>query len=264
MNSKITFEGFVALCASILGYQEIRDGKIEIEWTTGGRTGGSCWDTGDRDPHYAIEGEPEPEFEDLDRLLEALTPNMTFLQYKKIRRDMVVVNSRSRNDYYGNYTNMATKTVDLRQLYTYLLSKGHLDNLVVLIAGLPGSGKTTLAEKLGGLLVDDPKDKLTDLAKVPEAVRAGDLVVMTDPNFIKKEVREQAEDHLESLGNAKIIWIFFRNDPDYCIKNIGIRQKQGKDHQGVKPATVKALSKLYDIPEDAAAVPVWRGNDWRW
>lgn len=263
MSSKITFEGFVALCTGILGYRTLHKDQLQIVWTTGGQTGGSCWDTGDP-VYHPVGGQPEPEFEDLDRLLEALIPDLTFMQYKRLRRELVQVDERYRNDYYGNYTNEATKTVELRQLYNYMLDKGHLNNLMVLIAGLPGSGKTTLAQKIGGVLVDDPLD-VKDVAEAFSAAQRGDLVVMADPNFVKTEVRDSCEVQARSFNkDVKILWLFFRNDPDQCISNMGTRQKQGKDHQKVKPATVKTLSKVYNIPDDAPQVPVWNGRDYRW
>ena len=39
---------------------------IENKWRTGGISGGSCWDTGDGDHHYPVEGDPESEFRDFD------------------------------------------------------------------------------------------------------------------------------------------------------------------------------------------------------
>ena len=51
-----------------------------IEWVVGGMTGGS-YRGGEL---YSCSAEPEPEFEQLDTILEKVCPNVTFLQYKKI------------------------------------------------------------------------------------------------------------------------------------------------------------------------------------
>lgn len=76
---------------------------LRIEWTTGGTAGGSWRDDGTEDKHYGVEGEPEPEFEALDKLLEFLCPSITFLQYKKMS-GIIKRESRHENEYYGNST----------------------------------------------------------------------------------------------------------------------------------------------------------------
>jgi len=57
------------------------DPFIELDWVTGGITGGSCWG-GEAD--QPIESEKEPDFSELDLILEEFAPNITYLQYKKL------------------------------------------------------------------------------------------------------------------------------------------------------------------------------------
>lgn len=91
--------------------------KISIEWTTGGMTGGNCWGG---EANQAVEGEPEPEFTDLDTLQEALCPNISLFQYKRLCKDVVIQDSRTQGEYYGNYYYKSSKTVDLDQLEKWL------------------------------------------------------------------------------------------------------------------------------------------------
>jgi hypothetical protein len=110
----------------ILGdsYYFRNEGKLEVTWTTGGMTGGSCWNDGVEDPHYPVEAEEEPEFEALDKVLEALCPQITFLQYKKLVKSVVSRDATSENEYYGNYYDKMTKSVDLNVLKQYLKQNG--------------------------------------------------------------------------------------------------------------------------------------------
>ncbi len=95
---------------------------LKTTWVTGGLTGGSCYGDSADQP---VDPEEEPEFEELDKVLEAICPNITFLQYKKLVASVV---SRDREDrdycYYGNYYDKTTKSVDLNTLEQYLKEKG--------------------------------------------------------------------------------------------------------------------------------------------
>lgn len=88
---------------------------LHIGWTTGGISGGSCWDDGETDNHYFSTGEPEPNFDELDTTLLNLCPNIGFLQYKQVV-NVVKRDEYTETEYYGNCTNYATKSVLLRDL----------------------------------------------------------------------------------------------------------------------------------------------------
>lgn len=94
---------------------------FQVEWSTGGASGGSCW--GGEATEYASD-EVEPEFTSFDNALEVLCPSITFLQYKKLSKAVVEVDTYTRNDYYGNYTNYMSKTVYLDDLLTTLEEMG--------------------------------------------------------------------------------------------------------------------------------------------
>jgi len=98
------------------------------EWDMGGVSGGSCWDDGEgRDPHYAVGGDPEIELGNLDTVLEAFCPDINFLKYKMLVKEVQEVDTYCENEYYGNYTNYGIKTVSLKKLYTYLTEKDMLE-----------------------------------------------------------------------------------------------------------------------------------------
>ncbi len=72
---------FYKLVESIVSKWAIKDGIISVDWTIGGLTGGSCWG-GSADT--ARTADPEPEFEDLDKILAEICPNISFLQYRRL------------------------------------------------------------------------------------------------------------------------------------------------------------------------------------
>jgi hypothetical protein len=93
------------------------------EWRCGGVSGGSCWDTGEVDHHHPISGDQESEDVEkyLEEVLGELCPNLTFLQYKRLTRDLYERGERTDSEYYGNYTEYAFKWVELKKLYDRLV-----------------------------------------------------------------------------------------------------------------------------------------------
>lgn len=85
------------------------------KWCTGGVGGGSCWSDGET-VHYPIDGEQEPEMDDLDDILLEKCPNIGLLQYKKLIQ-LVERENWSENEYYGNSTSYASKRITLGALY---------------------------------------------------------------------------------------------------------------------------------------------------
>lgn len=134
---------------------------------------------------------------------------------------------------------------------------------LVLIAGLPGSGKTGLLRELAqtaeeqGLHVmslDDP-GVAAPLAPFLEAVgrQRPDLVVIADPAFCHSRSRELAEARLrQAWAPAQVEWHFFANDAEACRRNVVRRQDDRK-----VMAALTQWSKDYTVPEGHVALAVW-------
>lgn len=89
---------------------------IAVKWTIGGMEGGSY--TGQE--AYAINySEPEPEM-DLDKVLERVAPNISFLEYKRILRECIEQGDHRESEYYGNYENQRFKKCRLDKLFKHL------------------------------------------------------------------------------------------------------------------------------------------------
>jgi hypothetical protein len=95
---------------------------ISVVWSTGGVSGGSCWDTGD-DVYNAYvndEVEYDSEFVDLDCVLNAAAADITFIRYKSLCRKLIKHSSWTSNEYYGNSTNYSSKVILLKELFDWL------------------------------------------------------------------------------------------------------------------------------------------------
>ena len=89
---------------------------IEVSWTSGGMTGGSCWGG----EHYAVEPDMPEELVDLDKILALVCPNISFLQYKALCATLVKTESYTDSECYGNYYNKIQKILFVDDLYSYL------------------------------------------------------------------------------------------------------------------------------------------------
>lgn len=88
---------------------------------SGGGTWGNCW--GDEGTIY---GEDPNDFIEFDNFLESIYPNITFLQYKKIRKECVDVETSYESDYYGGKETIHRWRCDMEKLYELLKDKGFL------------------------------------------------------------------------------------------------------------------------------------------
>ena len=121
----ITFEQFKQLatecvcCAEATDNEdyEIKKGVMIQEWITGGERGNSCW--GSNPEHFTCESVPT-EFVALDDLLIVTAPTISLLSYRKMARELIKSYDRREREYYGNYTDYSSKTIDLEELYTWL------------------------------------------------------------------------------------------------------------------------------------------------
>jgi GTPase SAR1 family protein len=90
-------KAYVYSAANILG--SVDDNILRGEsWTIGGEE----WSyTGEK---WAVGGKEPEEFEIFDKLIGAICPNISFLNYKKIRKECCDIEEYHENDYYSSYT----------------------------------------------------------------------------------------------------------------------------------------------------------------
>lgn len=102
----------------IISYAEIVQESLFQEWSTGGYSGGNCWN--DDEPEYYSNNEEPAKFVVLDKILEAKCPNISFLLFRKIE-NLIKISERTEFEYYGNSTDYKSRSLDLRELYNFLV-----------------------------------------------------------------------------------------------------------------------------------------------
>jgi hypothetical protein len=153
-----------------------------------------------------------------------------------------------------------------------------MESEVVLIAGLPGSGKTTYLSQmsvgcwLDWLIFDDFKAqafqdcaKFRSSTKFPELIRAlreGRNCVVADINLCKAESREEAErDIAAEVPGVKLNWRCFQNEPSSCAVNVRRRPSRTDLQRQRELQYLAEYSPIYEIPAGAVILPVWRGEE---
>lgn len=115
---------FLELVNDVLGERYHNEEGIFVKWVTGGITGGNCW--GDEADQPVSPDEPE-ELTQLDQILERVSPEITFLQYKSLVKDVVVTGSYTQHEYYGNFYCKAVKYCLFSELYAALKQRGFIE-----------------------------------------------------------------------------------------------------------------------------------------
>ena len=137
--------------------------------------------------------------------------------------------------------------------------------LITCIAGLPGSGKSHLAEHLW-LSYPEPRydhvwwiDDIQEQSQLPSSHTAQTLehLIITDPHFCRSSTRALVEKRMRENYDAAVEWIFFENDPERCRANVARRQRIRKDSRTVL-GMIHILSQSYTIPDGADVRPVWQ------
>jgi predicted kinase len=145
---------------------------------------------------------------------------------------------------------------------------------VVLLAGLPGSGKTTyLCQMLRDhwLVFDDYKResfcgssefrKSQKFHALVSALRDGVKCVVADIHFCRGESRQEAEDALrEEVPAVTIGWRFFENARLACEANI---RSRNRDCLEKELEYLRDLSPVYLIPPGGVVLTVRRNTDRR-
>jgi hypothetical protein len=142
-----------------------------------------------------------------------------------------------------------------------------MDGNVVLIAGLPGCGKTTLLHRMcqeGWWVFDDWKAGAPDLLfrnspKLRDligALRDGRRCAVADIDFCDTNARNEAEGMLrEEISGLDVRWEFFANDRSACEANARARNRSCLQRE---LNLIVKYSHSYNIPEGAVVHPVWQ------
>jgi RNase adaptor protein for sRNA GlmZ degradation len=140
---------------------------------------------------------------------------------------------------------------------------------ILLVAGLPGSGKTTYLCELEGrgwLCFDDFKNAAINnsrqfrqsphCATLLTRLREGVRCVVTDIDFCHTESRREATDVLRAeVSSVDIRWLYFSHNVEDCAANIIRRARRSL------PEDLKELSRYsacYQIPYGAQERPCYR------
>ena len=140
---------------------------------------------------------------------------------------------------------------------------------LLLVAGLPGSGKTTYLRELEGsgwLCFDDFKNAANDnspqfrrsrhyatlIARLSEGVRC----VVTDIDFCRTESRAEATEVLHAeFPNLEIGWLYFSHSVEDCSANI---TRRGRPSLQADLTELSRYSACYDIPAGGLVRPCYR------
>lgn len=91
---------------------------IVMKTKIGGAEGGG-WQDDSIATDY-VESDPERQEEVLDSVLGLVAPGITYLQYKKLAKELIKEDTYQDNDYYGNHTLYKLEMINPDALYDYL------------------------------------------------------------------------------------------------------------------------------------------------
>lgn len=105
--------------------RDTREDYIAVAWMVDGEQGGNCWG----DSPSRVSAEDPIDLEPLlTMFLEDEVPQVTFLQYTKLRRECFEEYERSESEYYGNWSRHKGIALNMRKLYDELVELGYITN----------------------------------------------------------------------------------------------------------------------------------------
>lgn len=128
----------------------------------------------------------------------------------------------------------------------------------VWIHGLPGSGKTYLANQMNNNNDYTILDDIIDMSKVQAEMDKGNNIILSSPYF-EKYIGMPLESRLRKIlegSDYQLEEIWFENNPENCIKNINNRVDHNIKANILAPEVME-LAYRYKIPEGSKVIPVW-------
>ncbi len=128
---------------------------------------------------------------------------------------------------------------------------------IILIAGLPGSGKQHLAQELSSQ-AEKPLvvESLAALRELDTVTLEAETLIVTAAEFCVDDARNSTLSLLrEKFGNqCELTWIYLENKPCLCMENVGHRDPHC-DNRKIA-AEILSLSRQYHIPTGCLAEKV--------
>ena len=128
----------------------------------------------------------------------------------------------------------------------------------VWIHGLPGSGKTTLANNInkdGNFVI---LDDIMDISKVKKELEEGNDIILVSPyfdNYMMFSLDVKLKEVLNDFDyDVEEIW--FKNDKEKCIDNLRLRSEHPIKSSLIIPE-INMFSSKYKIPSDVEPIEVW-------
>lgn len=121
---------------------------------------------------------------------------------------------------------------------------------LIIIIGLPGSGKTTLTQKYknkGYKIYDDFIDHFINY-KLMKSIISGKNICINDPRLCNIKIFNfYIRIFQKYINKENIFLILFKNEPDKCIKNIKNNNNYNDITKIKKNNSINKLTVLYDI-----------------
>jgi hypothetical protein len=133
---------------------------------------------------------------------------------------------------------------------------------VIIIIGLPCSGKTWLANQLSlGIIpiIDDSICLGRDVLSIHTLDELKNGYILTHPFLCVKEILQSEIDWINKTFHGMNVFIecvYFENNIQKCLKNLEHRIRMG-DLRNVE-LSIRRLAQEYIIPENTLTLPIWQ------
>lgn len=117
-------------------------------------------------------------------------------------------------------------------------------NRLIIIIGLPGSGKTYIMNKLNNFIIFDDFIQSFYDGNLIDLIKAGNKVCITDPRLCLPNIFNiYIKKILKYITIKQIFIILFENNPKQCLINI----KHRNDNRRLVADTIINYSKYYNL-----------------